>query len=251
MARHIIRSGSLLLCVASIASTSLPNASAEDTEQNPRGIATFECIGLYFKTPDSGVCKVRYKTKRDKTWRTGLDLVYDSRDGEYRGSLVGLTPDTPYTIQLECGQITPQLHVATRSERFPIGKTTLLQGGETDKGIEVTQSGRPDAYHLVAPEEGKQTTVDVRNGQDYTAVIDANYVILRGVELKNAALHGVLIRKGRHHVVIEDCRITSWGRSGGPISFGNAGCIDSAVYAEREAGNLVIQRNLIVNPRGA
>jgi RHS repeat-associated protein len=37
-----------------------------------------------------------------------------------------------------------------------------------------------------------------------------SYVILRGVELRNAGIHGVLIRKGVQHVVNEDSHITGW-----------------------------------------
>ena len=117
--------------------------------------------------------------------------------------------------------------------------------------IHITESGTPDAYHLVTPGPGAKTTVDAANAIDYTAIIDANYVIFRGVELKNAAIHGILIKRGRHNIVIEDCRATFWGRIGGPITFGNVGNSDSAIFAERGAGNLVIQRNLLEHPRGA
>ena len=82
-------------------------------------------------------------------------------------------------------------------------------------------------------------------------MIDADYVIVRGLEARNAARHGIYIRPGRKHVIVEDCRIVFWGRIGGPISFGNASNSDSGIYADRGAGHLVFQRNLIENPRGA
>ncbi|MHC4146534.1 MAG: right-handed parallel beta-helix repeat-containing protein [Planctomycetota bacterium] len=94
-------------------------------------------------------------------------------------------------------------------------------------------------------------TIDVRNAHDYTCVIDADYVIVRGIEFKNAAIHGILIKSGSHDNVIEDCRFTFWGRIGGPRTYGNQGNTDSAIYAGRRSGNLTIQRNLIENPRGA
>jgi hypothetical protein len=75
-------------------------------------------------------------------------------------------------------------------------------------------------------------------------------VILRGLELKNAAIHGVLIRRGVQHVVVEDCHITGWGRIGGARSWGVTTGMDSGIYAENDAGHLVIQRNLIEYPRG-
>jgi hypothetical protein len=83
-------------------------------------------------------------------------------------------------------------------------------------------------------------------------VIDADYVIVRGVELRNAATHGILIKAGHHDIVVEQWHISGWGRFAGPVSFGNAGGdLDSAIYAEKGCGRLTIQRNLIEHPRGA
>ncbi len=59
-------------------------------------VATFECAGLYWKIAESGTCSVRYKKNSETDWNTGLDLVYDPREGEYRGSVVGLSPGTGY-----------------------------------------------------------------------------------------------------------------------------------------------------------
>jgi hypothetical protein len=108
----------------------------------------------------------------------------------------------------------------------------------------------PKAWHLFTPEENTCATIDVRNAYKYTVVIDADYVIIRGLEFKNAAIHGILIKSGRKNILIEDCHITFWGRIGGPKSYGNEGAYDSGIYAEEAAGNLIIQRNLIETPRG-
>jgi hypothetical protein len=51
-------------------------------------------------------------------------------------------------------------------------------------------------------------------------------------------------------VVIEDCQITGWGRAGGARVWGVLTGSDSGVFAEKGAGGLVIQRNLIEYPRG-
>jgi hypothetical protein len=117
--------------------------------------------------------------------------------------------------------------------------------------LEISEAGTPAAYHLFTPAPRTRATIDVANQSDHNVVIDADYVIVRGLELKNAARHGVFIKPGRHHVVVEDCRITFWGRIGGPLTYGNASNSDSGIYADRGAGHLVFQRNLIENPRGA
>jgi hypothetical protein len=94
--------------------------------------------------------------------------------------------------------------------------------------------------------------LNLKNVHKYGIEVDADYVIIRGVEIRNAAVHGILIRKNRHDVVVEQCYITFWGRIGGPKTLGNLeGGSDSGIYAETGCGNLTLQRNLIEDPRGA
>lgn len=209
--------------------------------------STFECIGIYYPSVDRGDCKVFYKPSGAVEWSQALDLVFDERDNEYRGSIVGLISDTEYEIRLQLDQAIWG-KAKTLSQDFPIGKISFVS--DDAKPLIVNESGTASAYHLYTPKPATRSTIDVRNLQDYTAVIDADYVIIRGLEFRNAAIHGILIKKGRHHIVIEDCHITFWGRIGGPKSFGNEGDNDSGIYAERGVGNLIIQRNLIENPRG-
>ena len=220
-------------------------------ENSFHAVATYECIGLYFKSPDLGQCNVRFRETGTSKPREGYPLVYDPRDGEYRGSIVGLKPNTGYGIEIALAGNSHGLTCKTRDDTFPIGKTTYLEGGVSSKPLVVTESGSAKGYHLITPAENSKATIDVRNAQEYTCVIDADYVIVRGVEFRNAAIHGLLIKSSRHDNVIEDCRFTFWGRVGGPKTYGNQGNTDSAIYAERGSGNLTIQRNLIEHPRGA
>ncbi len=220
-------------------------------ENTFHAVATYECIGLYLKSPDLGQCDVRFRENGASTWRQGYPLVYDPRDSEYRGSIVGLKANTSYTIEVTVNKNSRELTCETRNDRFPIGKITYLEGGVYSKPVVISESGSAKGYHLITPAEGSRATVDVRNAEDYTCVIDANYVIVRGVEFTNAAVHGLLIKSQRHDNVIENCHFTFWGRIGGPRTYGNEGGSDSAIYAQRGAGNLTIQHNLIENPRGA
>ncbi len=231
------------------ARTEAPSTSS----QEPYAVSTFECVGLYYPQRDLGDCNVFYRPKGDAApWRRGLDLAYDPRDEEYRGSLVGLRPDMRYEIKLVTQDAEVRLEAQTRSDVFPEGKVTHLAPGVISQTLKITESGTPEAWHLMTPREGAKTTIDVVNSADYNLVIDADYVIVRGLELKNAAIHAIMIAKGRHHIVIEGCRATFWGRIGGPRSYGNReGSTDSAVYAENGTSHLVIQRNLFEHPRGA
>ncbi|MDI6451914.1 hypothetical protein QJ522_22840, partial [Sedimentisphaerales bacterium M17dextr] len=107
-------------------------------------VATFECIGLYWTPSDDGggEAQVRFRRKGADAWRQGYPLWYAEQDGEFRGSLVGLQPGTIYDIELTAPSGKKALlTAATRDERFPIGKTTHLPGGELDQPLRITESG--------------------------------------------------------------------------------------------------------------
>ena len=220
-------------------------------ESAPSAIATYECIGLYWSGLDARECTVRFRREGADAWRGALPLVYDARDHEFRGSIVGLAPDTTYEIKLRADGHEATLTARTRSDQFPVGETTTLPPGDSADGVAIKKSGTPQGYHLVTVPAGGRSTSDVRN-RGAGLVIDADYVIVRGVELRNAQTHGILIKAGRHDIVVEQCHISGWGRFAGPVSFGNTtGNTDSAIYAEKGCGNLTFQRNLIEHPRGA
>jgi hypothetical protein len=247
---RMILSCGLLLTIGVTRAVDTPANTAIATPAT--AIATYECIGLYWQTPVAQVCTAQYRRAVEPAWRDALPLVYDSRDGEYRGSIVGLAPDTAYEIRLHADAREVALTARTRSEHFAIGETTETPAGDRVQEITVTKSGSAGGYHLVTVPAGGRTTLDAVNHWPANVTIDADFVIVRGLELRNAAQHGVLIKAGHHDVVVEDCHITGWGRFAGPVSLGNVGGdLDSAVYAEKGCGNLTVQRNLIENPRGA
>ena len=239
---HLMRCWILELCLISFLLISVVLADDIST------ISTFECTSIYHPSAQKGDCQVFYKNVDKDNWKQAFDLDYDSRDQEYRGSIVGLKAKTEYDIKLKIGSEKIFGKAFTLDENFPVGKSSIVSNGT--KPLLISESGTSDAYHLFAPQFGTRASIDVRNSEDYTAVIDADYVIVSGLELRNAAIHGILIKEGRHHIIIEDCHITFWGRIGGPRSFGNEGAGDSGIYARTGAGNLIVQRNLIHNPRG-
>jgi hypothetical protein len=227
------------------------SAPAAEAAEAAYAVPTFECVGLYWKHEDRGACQARFRVRGTETWRETLGPVYDGRDHEYRGSIVGLTPDTEYDVELTADTNRTQLSFRTRSDRFPIGKTTTVPAGESTLPIVITESGSPDAYHLVTAPAGKRSTIELRNTAPIGVEVKANYVIVRGLEVRNAGQHGICIRGGQHDVVVEACHLIHWGRIGGAASFGGQGNTDSGIVAERGTRNLTLQRNLIEHPRGA
>jgi len=151
-------------------------------------VATYECIGLYFKSPDLGPCNVSFRQDGSSAWREGYPLVFDPRDNEYRGSIVGLSPDTSYSVKITLNGKGHELACKTRTDSFPIGRITYLDGGISSKPLVITESGTPGGYHLITPAKDSKATIDVRNAEEYTCVIDADYVIVRGLEFCNAAI---------------------------------------------------------------
>jgi hypothetical protein len=218
--------------------------------------------------PDASdpAASVAYRPLGSSIWRNGHDLWRDGRDHsrvpergrEYRGSIVGLQPGTEYEIELRLnsGGQTTRLVETTWREEFPIAKTIGLRRTSTD-ALEILESGSPTGYILYAAGNADRATIDVAGGAEYNIVIDASYVIVRGLDLKNARRHAIFLRPRAHHVVIEDNDISGWGRIADD-GFGLDG--DSAVSNEEvQAGqgrkpapsvkSIVIQNNRMHHPR--
>ncbi|MBL8177561.1 MAG: right-handed parallel beta-helix repeat-containing protein [Bryobacterales bacterium] len=226
-------------------------ADAVHAQQKAWVEPTFESLGLYFNvTSTPANCRLQYKESGAGQWRDGHWMVYDPREKQCRGSLVLLKPDTAYDVRMSAAEETAELQARTRSERFPIGKTTYLQDAPRDRTLRITEGGDASGWHLVTPSPKTKWVSDVFNLSDNNIVIEADYVVLRGVELRNAAVHAIHIKDGVQNVVIEDSHISGWGRIGGARVWGVNTGSDSAVFAGRRAGRLVIQRNLIEHPRG-
>ena len=118
------------LCMASLVGWSARSAMPE--EEGPAwAVPTFECLGLYCNSPEErGECRVQFRQADEPSWQKALPLVYDPRDRQYRGSLVGLKPDTEYLVRLDCGKQSVEFSRCTRSEQFPIGNPPLRFGRE-------------------------------------------------------------------------------------------------------------------------
>src|SRR5205814_9065329 len=96
----------------------------------PRAIATFESIGVYWTPPADpgpGGCSIQFRKSGESAWREGLPLWFDARNAECRGSVVQLEPGTKYEIQLGSARFS----ASTSSERFPIARTIKVTAGKT------------------------------------------------------------------------------------------------------------------------
>ncbi len=226
-------------------------ARAADPEANPRAVPTFECLGLYWKAPGGAadkVCEARYRAAGAKDWRPALPLWFDSRNQEYRGSIVHLRPGTAYEIalQLQGASTRTSLQTRTWSEAFPVGRTIAVPG-RSSQTLTIAESGSAEGYVLYAPANPGAAVIDVADAADHCVVVKASYVILRGLTLRSARIHGVLLGDGVHDVVIEECDISGWGRI---AEDGWGKDYDAAIYSKGEAvKRVIVQRNRLHHPR--
>jgi len=235
-------------------------------------VPTFHCVGLYWNAENGAmdnVCRVRYRKSGLQDWADALPLVFDSRESspvgrgergpqaatqwkygrQYRGSIVNLEPGTEYEIEmrLEKGDEKRTLKARTWSENFPVARKVTVS--DSDETLVIEQGGTASGYVVYAPPEGQDTAViDVKNDKEQCIEVRTSFVIIRGLTLKGAAVHGIRIFDGCHDIVIESCDISGWGR----ISEDGWGRdYDSAVYSRAEdLTRVIVQRNRIHHPRG-
>jgi len=220
-----------------------------------RGVPTFQSIGMYWTSPGAGSagCKMQFRKKGDSAWRDAMDMWFDSRNSECRGSVVMLQPGTQYEVQMGLpGQSFKKgLTVATWNEQFPIAQTITLPASSANT-LTISSGGTPSGYVLYQAAPGG-STIDVANGKLYNVLITAPYVIVRGLTLKGAQSDAIRLNPGAHDVVIEDNDISGWGRFATTNAAGWQQGMDreSAIKCMQAPGfeRGIIQRNKIHDPR--
>jgi hypothetical protein len=233
-----------------------------------KAVPTFNNIGLYWKEASGASTNealVRFRKSGTSRWRQGLSLWFDDRTStqipygfeEYRGSIVGLEPNSTYEVEvLTAGsRKLASTQVRTWSENFPVGSTVILPA-KSGNTLSITQSGTPDGYILYTAAAGQSATIDVAKSAEDNIRISASYVIIRGLTLKNARRNGIVITKTAHHVVIENNDISSFGKADPDAPQfacnGSAGITTEEVASESMQNGgvkqLVIQNNRIHHP---
>jgi hypothetical protein len=229
----------------------------------PSAVPTFHSIGLYWSpagASESNVARVEFrKAGGGEAWRRGLDLWFDPRNREYRGSLVELEPGTQYEIRIGSETISAR----TWSEKFPV-KRTVDVSGQKRVVISAEDSGDEKGYVVFTAPPGRN--VIEGNDDDESCVVvrqGAHHVIIRGLVLRNCKRYGVMLERKperaaqTHDIVIEDNEIAGWGgrKSGkkGADLAGNDGAIHCRYYREtddaRRPDRIVVQGNRIRDPR--
>jgi len=227
-------------------------------EVPPRVVTTFNSAGIYWKPAGGGPersCKVRYRKKGSEEWHEALDLWCDPNEHtgaeenslEYRGSIVHLEPGKTYDAELSIAEagLKRAIEFTTLSEDFPITRRVALPV-ENEKLYEINEGGSAESGYVLyeAPEEAHWKAEDET---DVQIRVNASWVIIRGLKLTGAKVHGIQLMDV-NHVVIEDCDISGWGRIDPRDGFGIN--LDSALYSQsRQLETIVIQDCRLHHPR--
>ena len=223
----------------------------------PTVVSTFESMGVSW-TPSGGggdACTLQYKVNGAGSYEDAQNMVWDSDAGEYRGSIVGLTPNTNYDIFVDNGTDDETLSPVpttsgasgsntTWSETFSVGATTTLDAsyGET---YTIGTSGTEDSYHLYDC-VANSTVIDVNNSGPCIDTNDKDYIIIRGCTLVDGQYNGIVITDNSNDIIIENNDISGWGRQ---YTAEDAGIKLEGTSYVSDATRIIIQRNLIHDPR--
>lgn len=235
----------------------IPPVSYEGAEVGPRAVPTFHSVGLYWK-PTGGTASrevtVHYRKKGAKDWKEAMPLWFDATEhpgeaaehtAEYRGSIVYLDPGTAYEAKLKLEDGPERIvEFSTWDEDFKIAKTIELPKTQTETYVIDEGGNENDGYVLYEAQPG--SVWDVNDNAKMNLEVNASWVIIRGLTLKGARNHGIVLNDV-DHVVIEDCDISGWGETGAD---GQAKNINSAVFSSsKKLSHIVVQNCEMHDPR--
>jgi hypothetical protein len=215
---------------------------------NTASIVTYESAGLYWQSPGGTAgCEVKFRKNGDTPWTQGLAMWYDARDGQCRGSLVHLSPNTWYQVEFNLpGQAaTRGLVFKTWANQVPVAQTIAVNSANGST-FNVAQGGTAAGYVVY---EGNGAVLDGQNTAQYNVTINASYVIVRGLNLRGAKQDAIRISPNVTDVIIEDNEISGWGRTRDGTWGADMDSGVRAVCSTATMQRVTIQRNKIHSPR--
>lgn len=206
-----------------------------------------------------------FKPSSTTDWLPALPLQWEPIKGALSGSIVHLDPETAYDIKLEYlddNQIVSEqlYHFQTRPNSPPIDPdkiyylSDIYTGGQlnlTTLGIQGTEDG----WALI-----KGDGTEIVAGEDDNAAIDIgsqSYVKFENITVKGGRFYGIGAKQA-HHLWIDGCDISQFGRAGGDmrdgVAYENADSTkainyDSGIFLQ-ETGVVTIENCEIHSPNG-
>ena len=175
-------------------------------------VPLFSTCSVYFTSPELDALHMRYRRKGGD-WQRAFQPGYFAEDGMYRGSIVNLAEDTTYELELIAGdgEVLARADFTTWSSHVAIARTVVLDEGNFNGHLTITESGSPDGWIRYTAREG----FVLRNDRQSPLIElrKAKYVILDGLTLRGGLKDAIAVEKCEY-VRLVNCDIAGWGRIG-------------------------------------
>lgn len=232
-------------------------------------VPTFENCSFYFQYGDdfspsvqqswktSDVFKLSFREEGAGQWQEAFYPVHDSDRREFRGSLLGLTENTSYSVKAEIFQ-NGQWTVAAESEFHtwtsePPLKVTLklsnLGSYTANQGLVLNEMrGSADGWIKIVADVPVEAGQTADNG---VLIKNCEYLILEGFVVTGGRLNGIKIDESCRNIRIVQADISSWGRI--PVDqvyLDDADNYPLSSYKDYDAAYLDENKELIRNDAG-
>lgn len=232
----------------------------EDPNIPVQGLAegTFHCLGVYWRppsTPTSAGVYLQYKKDTETVYKDALNMWFDSRDGEARGSIVHLDENTKYDVRFSLDGVNWIAQTSgTTLNSSPPTNPTVQRPGPGSSQISISQSGTEDAWIVwdgaIGGDPNNRAVRDVNMAANHNFYVNANFIIIQNFVLREAEHDAIRIAADRHHVIVRNCHITEWGDSSGRTEEWTWGANGHAsVKMDGRNSYILIERNKCWNPR--
>jgi hypothetical protein len=175
-------------------------------------VPLFNACSVYFTSPKLDKLHMSYRRKGGD-WQRAFQPAYFAEDTMYRGSIVNLAEDTTYELELigGDGEVLARADFTTWSSHVAIARTVVLDEGNFNGHLTITESGSPDGWIRYTAREG----FVLRNDRQSPLIElrKAKYVILDGLTLRGGLKDAIAIEKCEY-VRIVNCDVAGWGRVG-------------------------------------
>ncbi len=234
-------------------------------------VPTFESIGVSAGL-DGGYAgqtlEISYRPAGQTDWQLAFAPMFGTAEGEFRGSVLLLQPNTTYEVRARLFLNGTALDekiasTVTWSDDVPIA-TEITMPATASGPYVIAAQGTPTGWIRYRAASGGSVIDATGSGAAEAVVLDhAAYVIVEGLTIRGGTKNGLRISDS-HDIRIRDCEVSAWSEPG-TFAFVNQGDLDyafvdatgAAIYLRggiRVQGSgstrVVLERNLIHHPAG-
>lgn len=178
---------------------------------------TFESCGYYVSCAKGTECRVKYKQSGTTHWNVAFTPYYDDRLQEYRGSLVRLSENMSYDIQIQLLYNGKETRILTNTFKTwtstpPIAKVIPVSQFKTDSDGTLSIIGLKGTENSWIKIVGD---TPVRGGNSKEAALslsDCQYLIFEKLLVSGGFRHGIKTNEQVENVRFVNCEVTQWGR---------------------------------------